>query len=114
MACILYKEGNSHTNRGVKCEAGRFPVNRVKALLEAGWVTDPRQLYEVEDAISEDEQDQTESSESSEVQDQAKGDQIPDQKVLSSKEVREQAKLAGVEGWDTARIKTLKEKLGYE
>ena len=112
MGVVLYREGNTHVNRGIKCEACVFPVDRMQANLNAGWVTDPRKLYEVNNAISEDEQ--VESQESSEASNQEEGNEISDKKVLSSKEVREHAKLAGVENWDTARIKTLKDKLGYE
>lgn len=48
MAIVLYREGDTHEEHGVKCEIGRFPVARLQAHLDAGWVTDPTQLCEPE------------------------------------------------------------------
>ena len=106
MVCILYKEGNTHTNRGVKCEAGRFPVNRVKALLEAGWVTDPRTLYGEND-VSEEKEPEAEIKTTVQNTDEAS-------KAKSPKEIRAAAKEAGILGYAKLRITTLREKLGYE
>lgn len=78
MGVVLYRKGNTHTNRGIKCEACVFPVDRMQANLNAGWVTDPREL------------------------------------VDEGEEIRNMAKLAGIRNWKTAKIETLKEKLGYE
>ncbi len=41
MAVILYKRGDTHEVRGIKCEAKRFSVNSLKSALSQGWVTRP-------------------------------------------------------------------------
>ena len=89
MAIVIYRAGNAHVINGVTCEMGRFDVSRLQALLDDGWVTDPKQLL-----ISEADTNNTDK--------------------LSSKEVRAAAKEAGIEGWETEKIKKLKETLGFE
>lgn len=65
----------------------RVKYERLQNHLDAGWTTSP--------APTEDQADTNNSGK------------------LSAKEVREAAKEAGIENWETARIKTLKEALGY-
>lgn len=97
MAVILYREGNTHTNRGIKCEARVFPVERMQAHLDDGWVLDPVELVTV---LSEPVAD-------------FEGD-IDDGmwEEWTLEELRKKAKEAGFQKWETARTKTLKKVLG--
>ena len=45
----LYRKGNTHVIRGVKCEMGRFETKRLQGCLNSGWVTNPQDLLEVEE-----------------------------------------------------------------
>ena len=44
MAVMLYKKGDKHEIRGIKCEMKRFPIAHMHTALKAGFVTDPKQL----------------------------------------------------------------------
>lgn len=62
MAVMVYREGDSHEVKGVKCEAARIEIRSLQSHLDQGWVVDPSTLYkksqpkieEVEDADKED------------------------------------------------------------
>jgi hypothetical protein len=64
MAIVLYKPGNTHTVRGVECEAGRFEVNELENALSLGWKKDPKEVAgEVEQNNTPDETEtETESN----------------------------------------------------
>ena len=47
----LYRKGNTHVIRGVKCEMGRFETKRLQGCLNSGWVTNPQDLLEVEEVV---------------------------------------------------------------
>jgi len=47
----LYRKGNTHVIRGVKCEMGRFETKRLQGCLNSGWVTNPQDLLEVEKVV---------------------------------------------------------------
>ena len=70
-----------------------FPAERVQAHLDGGWVADLKDLAE---PLTEKEADTNNTGK------------------LSPKEIRAAARKAGVKDWGTARIKKLKEALGYE
>ena len=40
----LYKKGDSHTIKGVKCAMESFPVSLLKEKLKEGYVADPTEL----------------------------------------------------------------------
>lgn len=44
MAVMLYKKGDSHEIRGVKCEMQKFSVSSLESALASGWVTDPNDI----------------------------------------------------------------------
>ena len=77
MAIQLYRKGSTHTVRGVECECKNFKTGDLTLLLKEGWVTDPSEIDKPVDVEQE------------------------------MNPIREAAKEAGIEGWDTKRIKTL-------
>jgi len=46
MGVVLYKEGNTHEEFGIKCEIGIFPVDMMESLLAVGWKTHPKFISE--------------------------------------------------------------------
>ena len=46
MAVQLYKKGDTHVIRGVKCEMAVFPVPYMHSALQQGYVADPQDLIE--------------------------------------------------------------------
>lgn len=93
MGASIYREGKTHNIRGVECEMIVVDVKSLKSHLSQGWVVDPKTLYK---KPSFEEADKNKTGK------------------LSSKEVRGAAKKAGIENYSSARISTLKKKLGYE
>lgn len=87
MAAQLYNEGDTHEIRGIKCTLQNFPINQLDARLKEGWVKTPEDIGRAE-----------------------KESKVKKVKKVEEKEenpVRLKAKEAGIEGWDTKRIKTL-------
>jgi len=72
----LYKEGSTHTARGVQCEIVRCKPKNMAWHLERGCVKDPKELLKQEE-------------------------------TATINPIRLQAKEAGIDGWETKRIKTL-------
>ncbi len=95
MGIMLYKGGDETIVRGVKCIAKRFNARDLQNRLDEGWFVDPSDLYKVATILSFEEADTNDTG------------------LLSNKEVRQAAKTAGLDDWQTARIATLKEELGY-
>lgn len=79
MSCVVYREGKGHFEHGIECEVARVDVEHLEAHLNSGWSVNPPG-YVTEAADDDDGLD----------------------------EIRAAAKAAGIEGWDTKRIKTLK------
>lgn len=92
MIC-LYKKGNTHIVRGVNCTLERFKPDDLDYALSLGYVVDPTQIGK---APTKEQADTNKSGK------------------LSNKEVREAAKLAGIDNYSKARISNLKKELGYE
>lgn len=44
MAVLVYRKGESHEIRGIKCEMARIEVRSLQNHLNAGWVTDINDL----------------------------------------------------------------------
>lgn len=57
MAIVLYREGDTHTVRGVQCEMGRFDLNEMQTMLDKGWKKSPDDL--VEEVVDEQDQEQS-------------------------------------------------------
>jgi len=93
MAVVLYKDG----------EVLRADPMRLKQYLQGGWslTKEPVESKPEPEVIA------SEAPTFEEADTNSSG-------KLSSQEVREAAKEAGLDGWDTKRIKTLKAELGYE
>lgn len=105
MAIQLYRKGNTHVVQGIECELCNFPVNKLEQRLSEGWFKTPQ---EIENGV----QQQQENEDGQDVQSEFKEeDQEESESVSVSTEslnpIRLKAKEAGIEGWDTKRIKTL-------
>ena len=81
MASILYRPGKGHIIDGVECDMVVVEFDQYEAHLSAGWSADLPGTQSLD----------------------ADGDG-----VVEADEVRQAAKEAGIEGWDTKRIKTLR------
>lgn len=86
MASILYREGKGHIENGVECEMILVEYDQYESMLSAGWDTEPPGAKP--------------ATAPAEMAD----DQDPDA-------IRAAAKAAGIEGWDTKRIATLRKLL---
>lgn len=89
MKIALYRAGDTHTVRGIKCEVCRCEFLVMEDRLKEGWVKDPKELCAVAEA--EDKPEETEPK------------QIDP--------IRQAAKDAGIDGWEKKRIKTLEAEL---
>lgn len=78
MSSVVYREGKSHIEHGIECEAAWVDIDQLEAHLNSGWSVNPPGY--APEGSDEDLAD----------------------------DVRAAAKAAGIEGWDTKRIKTLK------
>jgi len=83
----LYKTGDTHEVKGVKCVVGRFHNKELEAKLSDGWKKSPEEtVKKVSAAVKE--------------------------VMLTNDQVRDRAKSAGLEDWETGRIQNLAKKLG--
>lgn len=78
MSCVVYREGKGHVEHGIECEAAIIDVDQLEAHLNSGWSVNPPGY--VAEVADDDPADDT----------------------------RAAAKAAGIDGWETKRIKTLK------
>ena len=101
MAFQVYKEGSTHTIRGIECDLMNVnTVSSAQAMLKNGWYSSPEEIGDgaqdtEEKAMQADDEATEEASEA--------------EKELNP--IREKAKAAGIEGWDKKRIKTLEAEL---
>jgi len=96
MAIQVYKPGNTHTVRGVECEALNINIGSLSHYLENGYYKKEGEWLEaVEDEV--------------ETEDEPQVDEPVENKRAEG--VREKAKAAGIEGFDKKRIKTLESEL---
>ncbi len=84
MGVVLYRKGTGTKCNGVDCESKVFPPEYMESNLAAGWYLDPREIDAIVAAPT------------------------------TTKEIRQQAKLAGFKDWRNAKIADLRERLGYE
>ena len=84
--CMLFKKGNTHKFKGQDCEVVVVSPSQIDQYLGMGWFK----------SIDEAEADKNDSGK------------------LSNEEIRLAAREAGIDNWETGRIKGLKEALGYE
>lgn len=90
MACIIYREGKGTVEFGIECESATCEVEHLEGLLNAGWSQNPPGHEPVK-------------PEAASVAGDSKDDDLS-----SPDDVRAAAKAAGIEGWDTKRIATLR------
>lgn len=88
----LYKEGNTHTVRGVPCELCNFHIEDMESALKDGWYRKPGEW--LKEAKSETQEEQKEMPKSD-----------------PNHPVRQAAKEADIDGWDSKRISTLEKEL---
>ena len=80
MASLLYRAGTGHFENGVECEMISVEYDQYEAMLSAGWSTSPPGATAAEES----------------------------KELSEADKVREAARLAGIDGWDTKRINTLR------
>lgn len=100
MAIQLYRKGSSHTVRGIECEVCNFAPASLDGMLADGWVTSPEELSDDNAQIEESSGNDEESTE-----EKSEDEKEDAEKALNP--IRIKAQLAGIDGWDTKRIKTL-------
>ena len=86
----LYKHGETHTVDGINCHIGRFNNSELQYRLSEGWVLSPQEL------------------------EKSKGEKVEVKEIEiteNPREIRMAAKKAGIDDWDRARVRTLKDKL---
>lgn len=94
MASRLYREGKGYVEDGVECESILVEFEYLESQLSAGWSVTPPGVANPHDS---------KAAEPNAVD--------PDEAVDPNEGVREAAKAAGIEGWDTKRISTLRKLL---
>lgn len=92
MACLLYRKGDAHEVRGVKCIRQKFEADEIAAQLQNGWVTTPQQTLETKDLPEE----------------VTPEPELKNVDELKNPEIRELAAELGIENSEVARIETLK------
>jgi hypothetical protein len=95
MAVALYKQGTTHTIRGVLCEMSIFKHDDIANQLKNGWFKSTKEAYELQSEEPAEENKET----------------ALNFEYMSNVEIRDAAKKAGIESWETARIATLKTEL---
>lgn len=90
---VLYKQGKTIEFQGITLDSVRIEDHLENEYRDKGWGS-PWEILEESKKPAFEKIDKNESG------------------ALSVEEVREAAKEAGIEGWETKRIKTLKKELG--
>ena len=123
MGVVLYREGNTHTVRGLRVEARVFDDQLFEPNLGAGWFLSPEDVYaepeEVIEAPEDEEQAEYKEEVEETIEEPEEAPELPTKEKidtngsgkLSNKEIRAAAKSIGIDDYDSARIATLKEKL---
>lgn len=92
MSVVLYKKGGQRDIDGFKCDVLLVAPEYFFGEPPEGWFLSPEAAYDMQEERHEEEN--TEEAE---------------EKVLTNAEVRQAAKDAGHDKWETARIETLKD-----
>ncbi len=95
MSIQLYKAGTDHIINGIECELVNCEIRSLQGMLDTGWYTTPGDWIEKPEELEELEEP----------------DEPEEIKELDLNSIRGKAKLAGIEGWDKKRIKTLEAEL---
>lgn len=115
MGVVVYRKGGTHVVDGIKCEQTIIDPNSLPGHLAGEWVIDPKELYL--DYVAPDVTEGTDGEVAGTGEDTGDGDGDggeEDKPPTESELVRAAAKDAGIEGWDTKRIKTLRKALGTQ
>jgi hypothetical protein len=118
MACILYREGKGTIAHGVECESTTCEIEHLDSMIKSGWLQNPPG-YEPPEPVAVEEEIAEEDDDSETVESQLRADVKRLEGDVEQEEtadgnldpVRIQAREAGIEGWDTKRITTLKKAL---
>ncbi|MCP4144700.1 MAG: hypothetical protein GY752_05385 [bacterium] len=103
MAVVLYRQGDTHTVNGIRCELIRVDHELFTGTPDPGWFFSPEEAYkEIDNGVQKEESEEPKAE---------KVKKITAKKKTSNDKVRLAAKKAGIEDFDKARIGTLKEKL---
>ena len=96
---MVFKAGDTHTIRGIKCDFARIELSQLDEYLALGYIQNEKDLIESveEKTIPTKEEADTNNT-----------------GKLSSGEVRAAAEKAGIEDFAKKRISTLKKELGYD
>ena len=113
MAVVLYRKGSTHIVRGVKCESCKFEPFELESQLKNGWHLSPEELC---DDVQDDEEKESEVKEEVEAEEDKEDKEVLEKRAktiedMDNDEIRELARTANIEKWETARIATLKRKL---
>lgn len=117
MSVILYRQGNTHKERGVDCEIKLVKPKNFNGQPDEGWFLSPEAAYGVQEKKT-DEEKQKEIAENLKIHEQkAKEKRIKsllidvDIDAVENKNLRILARKCSIDNWDDARFKTLREAL---
>ncbi|MCP4090299.1 MAG: hypothetical protein GY746_10960 [Gammaproteobacteria bacterium] len=103
MSVVIYRQGDTHTVNGVRCELKIVNHEFFTGQPEPGWFFSPEEAYkEIDHGVQKEEIEEPKAEEVK---------KVTAKKKTSNDKVRLAAKKAGIEDFDKARIETLKEKL---
>ncbi len=111
MGVMLYKEGDKHTVRGVKCEFVVVKNRSLKGYLALGWKTRVEDLYQDEPQAPPVATPKPDLQKFSATPPSTTAP--PRRTKAESEAIRQEARAAGIEGWDRRQIGKLKLELGY-
>lgn len=136
MSCVIYREGKGHVINGQECEVTNCEPEDLQNHLDNGWSTEPPGAYEqpqlapkspdvyqqpdVEPNVTDEPEPVLADADYEERDvpvveseyDAEEEESEPNDGALDSVEVvRQKAKDAGLAGWDTKRVKTLRREL---
>ena len=129
MSVLVYRKGSTHTINGISCEMAKIEPKSLQPHIDAGWCLTVEDVYaepnysepeEVIEAPEDEEQAEYREEVEETIEELEEAPELPTKKEidtngsgkLSNKEIRAAAQNMGIDDWDTARIATLKEKLG--
>lgn len=110
MGVMLYKEGDKHEIRGVKCQFVVVPNRSLQGHLAQGWKTRVEDLY----PDAEPEEAPTVAASQPDIP-KFSATPPPRRSQAEVQRIRQRAKEAGIEGWDRRQVGKLEKELelGY-
>lgn len=102
MSIVLYRKGDTHTVRGIACELKIVSHEHFSGVPDAGWFLNVQDINKV---------GKTEEPQEIESNVIVVSEETKTIDGMDNDEIRVAAKMAGMRDYDTARIRTLKNKL---